>query len=645
MNKWSNDKNINGSNYVNNIHFINQENQNINDIKYKITRVNINSGDRNIIPKNITSNNNILLDAPFNLIYNSSIITIKLLNHNLHLNDKIVISNVKGQYFYLNQIELFEQSSYIKIYHPNHGMLPNTKIIYRILISEFTNNRSTYLFSIPLNSINDYHIIYFNIDNSNTYDTNYYYINTKCISLINYLSTDLYFKIEYLHLYGIPINCINADYPITSNKNYGYHIVTSIIDNNTFTIDCNYISCVTKFNCGNNNVIINKIIDTLEGYPDNNSYTINLNKTFFNVKKIKLISSEFPNTEKVISNNYNNKLYWQLIGDGDYIYSIDITPGNYTVDTLKNEMISQIQNTKILHSNTFTSDSNYEYSSTFITRITINDISNIFTIIFYGQITIENPFKISQNNINNNLYYIEVYHPNHLLQSGIKIIILNSTDIGRVSADVINGEHTIYSIINTDRYLIKLSKFNLLKNSADDIFGGGLAVKIQYPYIARLLFNTLDTIGNNIGFRNVGNFDSITQWKYLISNNDPYYNDSEILTDYIGRNITTNVITNYITLVGNNYILMTNELIKNSGTTGVIGSIGNTTGIFAKILLTSPPGYMLYNQHIQLGDTLKDGIDTLAELSFVFYNQAGNLYSFYGVEHSFTLEIYEEIII
>jgi nicotinate-nucleotide adenylyltransferase len=30
----------------------------------------------------------------------------------------------------------------------------------------------------------------------------------------------------------------------------------------------------------------------------------------------------------------NNILYWQNIDDGEYIYSVEITPGNYTIDTL-----------------------------------------------------------------------------------------------------------------------------------------------------------------------------------------------------------------------------------------------------------------------------------------------------------------------
>ena len=85
---------------------------------------------------------------------------------------------------------------------------------------------------------------------------------------------------------------------------------------------------------------------------DYNNHIINLNKTFYNVYKIKLISTEFPNTEKIIKdtplNRQNNKLFWQIIGDGNHIYDIDITPGNYDIQGLISEMQNQIQKRKKL---------------------------------------------------------------------------------------------------------------------------------------------------------------------------------------------------------------------------------------------------------------------------------------------------------
>ena len=605
--------------------------------KYRITRLNIDSRYRNTIPKNILSKNSSLLNNPFNLQKNSNIITINLPNHNFTIDDKIIIENVIGHITYLSYLELSKESYFIKINHLNHNMIPTNQ--YSILISDLTYNNSTYISNIPLNSINDYHLVYFNTDNSNNYDPNYYFIKIELKANENIIYDNLYFKITYQHLYGIPLNNINANYPINSNRNNGYHIINSIINNNQFTIKVENVASNNINNCGGNNIIINKIIDYIEGYPDNNNYIISLNKTFYNVDKIKLISTEFPNTDKIIKDfpesKRNNKLYWQILGDGDNIYNIDITPGNYSVATLQTEISNQIGKT-VMNLINKTNSINYQYSNTFYSDINIDVNTNIFNITFYGQITIKDPFKISVDNVDSTLYYIEVNHPNHLLQEGTQIIIINSLDIGKVSGSVINGVQTIKTIIDKDKYLIQLAKFNILSTSNEDIAGGGNAVQIRYPFISRLLFNKPGTIGNIIGFRNIGQFDSITKWNYKISNNDPYYND--ILVDSVGKQINNSIINNYINLNGDNYILMANPLFKNTVDTGSIN------GIFAKILLAGPPGYILFNQYIQLGEELIEGVQSLSELQFSFWSPDGSLYYFNNIDHSFTIEIYEKIL-
>ena len=54
---------------------------------------------------------------------------------------------------------------------------------------------------------------------------------------------------------------------------------------------------------------------------------------------VKIISSEFPNSEKIIKNTpaskQNNKIYWQNLDDGDHIYSAEISAGNYKSNELE----------------------------------------------------------------------------------------------------------------------------------------------------------------------------------------------------------------------------------------------------------------------------------------------------------------------
>jgi hypothetical protein len=645
-NKYIINKKDNINSQYKNLLVLEDNNQNY---KYRITRINIDSKNRNIIPKNIPSNNNILLNNPFSVTQNSNNIIVTINNHNLKLNDKIIITNVKGLNYYLNKLEIVNGSPYIKIYHNNHGMIPFTYsqtnyIPYKILISDLTNNNLSHISNIPLNIINNFHIVYFNIDNSNNYDINSYYININIVSNESLVLNNIYYNVSYCHLYGIPLYDLNANYPINNERNKGYHIITTIYNNNTFGFTTNYIANNTIANCGGNDIVIDKIVNYIEGYPDNNYYKISLNKIFYNVTKILLISTEIPNTQKIIRNyprnKQNNLLYWQIADNSNNTYSISITAGNYDVKNLINELVIQIQNTNIniINNNLNILETTYFYSPTFYTNISIDINTSIFNITFYGQITIQNPFKITQDILNKDIFYIDVYHPAHMLQVNTEIIILNSNDIGFVPSTAINGVQTIYSIIDINRYIIKITKFNIIESSTNlNNLGGGLAVNIRYPFVSRLLFNFPGTIGNILGFRNVGQHDSITKWNTIISNNDLYYNDLPILVNTIGQQINQTSINNYINLNGDNYILLANPLFKNTIDTG------NINGVFAKLLLSGSPGYILFNQFIQLGEELIDGITSLSELEFYFYSPDNTLYSFNGIDHSFTLEIYEKV--
>ena len=65
-------------------------------------------------------------------------------------------------------------------------------------------------------------------------------------------------------------------------------------------------------------------------------------------------------------------------------------------------------------------------------------------------------------------------------------------------------------------------------------------------------------------------------------------------------------------------------------------------GVFAKLLLSDAPGSILFNQYIQLAEFLSKPIKSLSEFEFNFYSPSGELYEFNGLDHSFTLEIYED---
>ena len=45
-------------------------------------------------------------------------------------------------------------------------------------------------------------------------------------------------------------------------------------------------------NSGGNNVYVGKVLNTIEGYPDANNYTIDLKKSFTNIVRMEMITSE-----------------------------------------------------------------------------------------------------------------------------------------------------------------------------------------------------------------------------------------------------------------------------------------------------------------------------------------------------------------
>lgn len=86
-------------------------------------------------------------------------------------------------------------------------------------------------------------------------------------------------------------------------------------------------------------------------YPNANHFRIPLDVVYNNVSRIELVSSEFPNTERVIKGSnsqlQNNKIKWINAEDSNLVppfpeYEVEITPGNYNVSTLTKEMRRQM---------------------------------------------------------------------------------------------------------------------------------------------------------------------------------------------------------------------------------------------------------------------------------------------------------------
>jgi hypothetical protein len=606
----------------------------INNInKYKISRLSIDSRYRNINPKNIIKEYFKLPDNPFIFAKDSNILKIILpKNVSILIDSYITITNIKLNNIIIspNNLILEKNSNLIKIKHINHSFYGNKNYI---RINNIKSNTG-FLANIPISIINGYHKVIL-INNNNIIDPDNYFIDINIYSQ-NYYNYNDTFNIDILTINGVDIKYILASYPISNDVLQGYHNVIETgkeLNYNYIKIELkDYASYDTNINkntySGGSNIILEIIDSIIDGYPNQNNYKYKFKKPFNKLKKIRLVSTEFPNSEFLINDNINNMLYWQILDDGDYIYKINITSGNYDANTLQTELINKINQIPRVFGNYLTNE--YNYYNYCIANINININNNKMTMQILSKIYLSNNITIDDKIYDDNYTRIIITHQYHNLNIGDNIKINNAINVSNIPNDIINKEHIIESIETINSYKIKLSKYNSNLNTINDY--GGNAVEITYPLKIKLLFNYSDTIGNILGFTNVGYPNSITNYNSIISNNDLYYNSNNYNSvGIINNNNNLFKMTNYP------YILMTSDIFN----TNI--NIKDSTGIFAKLFLTGTPGTYIYDQYIQIIDDIPNTYNNMIEIEFKFLTPDGNLYNFNNIDHSYTLEFYEEI--
>ena len=630
--------------------------------EYKISLINIDSTFRENIPKNIYSSNVTYLPLdPLSFTSNSSFITINYPNHNLSENDNIIIQNVQPKsYVVSGSLYLFQNNSYlfIKINPGINLQYLNLANTLKIQISSVNNNlleNIYYYGNIPLNSILGTYPIQLPsvVDQTNSINTtilNYFGVNSALemdpnfllISLpFNYYSTTStileitdFYQITFLDLFGIPINGINADFPINYLRLQSSQSVYQIIDSNTFTINTNYLA-ISNGSGGGNKVQIMKIINTIEGYPDANNYTIRLKKNYNNIVRIELVSSEFTYIDYLIKNsgsNKNNKIYWQNLEDGTHIYSASINEGNYD----GNNLISILTTTMNKVPKITSTVENPIYNNF---NINLNSYTQEVVFTAFKTDNIPNSLKIDVTQINNIDYFrLTIRHPNNLVEINDTIIIANANDIGVISKSYLNTSLIVYEVNKENNsYIVLLGPViqittsqNLLTTLTDD---GGGATTVTTKARFCFLFNYNDTIGSILGFKNVGNSNSITPFKTSISNFDLYLNDTQL--NSVGNIETSSQLLNFSGNY-NYYLLYINDF-------ELVDNISNTLTAFAKILLSGKPGDVLYNTFVNYPFEFDFPLTMLNELQVKIIYPDGTSPDFRNINHSFTLKITELI--
>jgi len=614
------------------------------DENFKITRVNVDSTYREQFPKNILDSvQHYLTPNPFYFKKNSNLLTIYDPNHNYIYGDNIILQNLTVPSVNC-RIDFEKNSSFLKIEYLNHNLNPNNT--YLILLQNFLgNNTNNTLFdNISINYINKIQTVLFT-NGKDVADNDYFYININILAQNNNNST---VNASLYSLNGVQLNYINSNYPININQLQSSLTIINVLSNDYYQVALGSNATVGLENntnpsvlqstqgVGGRDIVISQIVDVIEGFPNSNTFKYNLGRTFTNIKRIRLLSTEIPNTQKMIRSSpiakKNNILYWQNIDDGDYIYSVEITPGNYTTDTLATGIQTNINTVPRVNQNN-TNTATIIYLNDHSVNVIIDQNTNVFSISFFTTIILSGSITKSTYTFTDGFNRIIVDHPEHKLNAGDSVVIANAIDTESIPASALNGTFTIESVIDTDHYQIKLNKYN--NSSTIAVTGGGQAITLLKPLLTRLLFNYPNTIGTLLGFRNVGDYNAITVYSKTISNTSSY--DLDLNLNSLGIAQVDTISNTLLNFNGDNYIFLTiNYIFKDSIDTNGIKNI------FAKLLLSGNLDYVIYNDFIQIGEEFLEPIASLSEIEFSFYTVDGNLFDFNNINVSFTIEIFED---
>lgn len=614
-----------------------------NEKYYRISRINIDSRYRNKDPRNIVSKY-ITVTNPFKFKENSNILTIQLpQNHGINVDDNITITNLLPTTITQrpNTLTLKKNDKFLYINHENHGFVGSNNMINISNVSG-SDPLNYFIGNISLSKINTNHNVIL-IKNDGVVDYNNYKVDLNIYSNSDYVYVGDYYKLNILTFNGVHIKYINAGYPITADVQQGYY---TVIESSNENIKISLPVAASKSNTvgiGNPNINIGLITSTMAGYSDPSHYKIELKRTYYNVKKIKLVSTEIPNTEMLIKKTpdelKNDRLYWQIQDDGDYPYSINIKPGNYDAKSLATEISEKIANTNRFFGSYL--DKNLYYNKC-IPNIIINPYNNLFLIQILSKITMANNITINNDIYDDSYKRINITHSYHNLQVGNTVTISGAINVFDhknnnifyyVPDNIINNVHIVEEVLGINNYTIKLNKYNPVVGTEENKDAhGGTAVNILYPLTIRLLFTYKDTIGKILGFRDIGNEYAKTIFDRIITNQTKYVDQTNL--NSTGLIDTNEPILKFYTYP---YILLVSDIFNTTI------NIKDSVGVFAKLFLAGSPGSIIYDQYIQINETLVNSISYLNEIEFYFYTPELNLYNFNNQDHSFTLEIYEEL--
>jgi hypothetical protein len=429
-------------------------------------------------------------------------------------------------------------------------------------------------------------------------------------------------------------------------------------------------------------------------WPKPNRYTISLNRKFINIKEIQMRSSEFPNSEQLIRDTpvsrANNKIFWNNEGSND-VFVAAILPGNYQPSSLQNALQESMNKIKRTDTDAF-----HEFT------VSIDSVSNITSFSSLSSEQLSNPFTtIAGTSI------ITVSHSTHEFTTGTLVNISGSSAFAGLNTSLVNKNQVItvidadtYSFDIDVNIVISAADaggnsvrigigqpFKLLFSNPGTP-AGILGFPLEDTVYSTVHQNTvvdrtfdiervqrIDSIFSAVVLTEVNEFPLVAGENVFVlgvtgTSQDAMVNDAagylmstlttvdvatlgltgteEARTLKIpvaidaapigyGGTLNTRTLNRPVKLAGENYLFMISPQI------GGMVNTGSVRNIFAKIDLSAPPGTILFNTFIAGPKKYESPLTELYELTFEFRDQAGDLFDFLDSDHSFTLEVKEEI--
>lgn len=243
-------------------------------------------------------------------------------------------------------------------------------------------------------------------------------------------------------------------------------------------------------------------------YPYPNNFKIDTGKVYRNIRSIRLVALEFPNSDFGFKNTpesvKNVVFYWQNESDkifsinnvgmmnSSYMYSVEINPGNYTATSLAEEIQSKLNTVKRDFIDDEFVDINEDANLHSFT-VTINvdtDIIELTSLLF---VVITDPNPISTTSGTGT---ITVTQTGHNFTDGDTVVITGAKTTGGISSSVINGKHVVTDVSPNDSF-----KVDVASSATSTANGGGTTVSTGTPDNFKLFFGRFtDTPGQELGF-------------------------------------------------------------------------------------------------------------------------------------------------